>query len=42
MDKIIKVAKEKPGVGRYDTAKKHRIFGNYLTKDPIGGFTDNA
>lgn len=42
MDKITKDAKEKPGVGRYDTTKKHKIFGNYLTKEPIGAFTDDA
>ena len=42
MDKIQKEAKEKPGVGRYETVKKQKIFGNYLTKEPIGGFTDDA
>lgn len=42
MDHIVKDAKEKPGVGRYDTVKKHKIFGNYTTKEPIGAFTDDA
>ena len=41
-ENVVKLAKNTPGVGKYEPEKKKRILGNYTYATVGGGFTDAA